>query len=288
MNNQVITNILFGPWRPKPHYPTYPPYCDGEYLEDRFFREFSWRNVQLPRTYIPVAWTTCYVDNNRRDLQRQLDTLSPLAKYFTVSQHDDAVMERLPPDTVVFSAGGNRGDIPIPLICSPIPDNVKGDLNVEKDIFCSFVGSMTHPVRHQLVNRFQSDPEFKFVTKGWGPSPTTDELATFVDITKRSKFALAPRGYGKTSFRLYEVMQLNTVPVYVSDEHWLPWTDVLDWNEFAVIVKAEEIEHLDMKLKNISDDRYQQMLDNLKEVWPKYFSMNALFGQICVRVHQLP
>ena len=65
------------------------------------------------------------------NIQNFLNSLDPNRKYFTVSQHDDAPREFLPPDTISFSAGGNRGNIPIPLICSRmenIPDN-------KKDIF---------------------------------------------------------------------------------------------------------------------------------------------------------
>ena len=36
-----------------------------------------------------------------------------------------------------------------------------------------------------------------------------------------SLFSLCPRGYGPTSFRLYESIQLGSIPVYIAedDEH---------------------------------------------------------------------
>ena len=52
-------------------------------------------------------------------------------------------------------------------------------------------------------------------------------------------------GYGKSSFRLYEILQLGSVPVYISDIHYLPWMDELDWNDFCVPVNADEIEEID-------------------------------------------
>ena len=87
--------------------------------------------------------------NRRRLIQPYLDAL-PDTKYFTVSQHDDAVAEKLPPGTISFEGGGNGNGIPLPLICSKLP-SVKTD--VDRDIFCSFVGSDTHPIRDRINRR---------------------------------------------------------------------------------------------------------------------------------------
>ena len=44
----------------------------------------------------------------------------------------------------------------------------------------------------------------------------------FKQLISESYFSL-PRGYGPTSFRLYESIKSGTVPVYISDEHFLPY-----------------------------------------------------------------
>ena len=46
---------------------------------------------------------------------------------------------------------------------------------------------------------------------------------TYEDYHIHSVFGLAPRGYGPTSFRLYETMQMDAVPIYISDVFWLPF-----------------------------------------------------------------
>ena len=51
----------------------------------------------------------------------------------------------------------------------------------------------------------------------------------FVELMSRSVFALCPRGYGRTSYRMYEALQLGCIPVYIHDEPWLPYADELDW-----------------------------------------------------------
>jgi hypothetical protein len=269
---------------PKPNYPTYPPYHQGLYLED-YFMEFLTKNrPHTSRYFIPVSWTSYY--NNGMPwnvLQGFLNSLNSLLPYYVVSQHDDAPAQRLPPNTLVFSAGGNYSGpncIPIPLICSPI---TKTD-TTNKDIFCSFVGSATHGIRNELFNTFKNDSDFLFTQGGWDIKVSEDKLNHFINTTSKSKFALCPRGYGKSSFRLYETMQLGTVPVYVSDDHYLPWTDELDWNEFCVLVKQKDIGDLKNILLNISTEKYDRMLNKIKQIYNDYFTLEGTCEQIIKRV----
>ena len=138
----------FKKFRPAPEYPVYPPYHEGAYLEDYFSDWFYSNNIETERKYIPVSWTTCYIDKKTEGLQESLDKLDRNGKYFTVSQYDDGISETLPPDTLQFNAGGNSGGIPIPLICSQMPIPAIDHKN--KTILASFVGSMTHPIRHEM------------------------------------------------------------------------------------------------------------------------------------------
>ena len=42
-----------------------------------------------------------------------------------------------------------------------------------------------------------------------------------------------PRGYGPTSFRLYESIEMQSIPIYISDEFILPYSNIIDWENFA-------------------------------------------------------
>lgn len=268
-------------YRPSPKYPVYPPYHTGLYLEDHFF-EYS-KDVEYPRTYIPIFWTTIYCDQLPINIQGILDRYPKDGKYFTVCQHDDAPRERLPLDTLVFSAGGNvinDQTIPIPLVCSAIPD---ADTTKPKDYFCSFVGSSTHPIREHLIRKYSTNPKFSFITGKWNAQVSEDNYNIFKNITQRSRFTLCPRGYGRTSFRLYECMQLGSVPVYVSDYHYLPYTDRINWNDIAVIVKPNEIEYLQDILENVSDEKWQFMRDKITRLYDQYFSLEG----VCMQIHRM-
>ena len=279
---QIYLNEKFSQFRPDPKYPTYPPYHEGYYLEDYFYNWFISQNLELDRYLIPVFWTTCYVDNCYYGIQNILDTIDKSKKYFTVAQHDDAIREILPPDTICFNAGGNGGGIPIPLVCSPIKDEVKP--KVEKDIFCSFVGSITHPIRNIMYQVLINNPKYIISAKNWTSSVSENDFNNFINITSRSIFGLAPRGYGKTSFRLYECMQLGTIPVYIYDDKFIPFEEDIDWNEFSVLISINDLQNLDNILCSYTDDRIKQMQNNLYKYWIENFTMESICKKIISKI----
>lgn len=272
-------------YRPAPKYPTYPPYHEGLYLEDYFY-EWS-KNKTFNRKYIPIFWTTLYCDNHRISIQNVLNRLNPSEKYFTVCQHDDAPREQVPKDTLIFSSGGHFDDkplIPLPSICSKIKNPI---LDKKRDIFCSFVGSSTHPLRSKMVSCLLNNKDYYLNINSWSASVPQEKFNEFKDITERSEFCLCPRGYGKSSCRMYECMQLGSIPVYVSDSHFLPWEDEINWEDICVIIKPEQINHIDEILKSINQQKKYFMLENIKNLYDKYFSLNGVCENIQKRVNNL-
>lgn len=274
--------VNFKHLRPPANYPVYPPYHKGLYLEEYFYNFYKANKTSFDKTgytLIPIFWTNIYNTNlNRHLIQPYLDVL-PAGKYFTVSQHDDAVTERLPEGTISFEAGGNKNGIPIPLICSQI--NKSNGPDLYRQILCSFVGSInTNPLRETIYNTFYNDTDFVFSTQQWCSAVSNNRLDTFIDITSRSIFSLCPRGYGAQSFRIYEVMQLGAIPVIVYDKEWFPFSDFIDWNTFAVLIHTSEIKSIKEKLLSKSKQEVEQMLEVGKHVYNTMFTMEGVSKQI--------
>jgi hypothetical protein len=272
--------------RPQPSYPTYPPYHVGEYLEDYFYKDYIKHSPNLKRDYIAVSWTTLYCENKTIELEQFLNSLDGNGSYFTIMQHDEAPKHKLPSDTICFSASQARPNplltnlIQIPVVCSRFPYKP----NNTKNIFCSFVGSYTNNIRLELQQLYGDKSDYYFSQQMWNPSIPKDRLDHFIDVASRSKFTLCPRGYGNTSFRMYEVMQLGSIPVYITDYWNLPWSDELNWQEFCVLVPHNEIHLIDEKLKNISDSQYQSMLERMNEVYESHFTLESLYPNIIKRL----
>lgn len=282
----------FSTLRPFPKYPLYPGnYVNpNEYLEQYFFDYFI-KNVvgqmkELKRHYMPIWWTNLSVDNHPLDVQKYINALDWNKKWFTVCQMDDGVRYNLPPDTLVFHAGGKSGNgnlVPIPLIASSIPENLKNP-DAKREIFASFVGTYTHPVRHEVYNTLKTNNAYYFNTpRAWSQTVSEQALNEFIKVTEQSLFCLAPAGYGDSSFRLYQAFELGAIPVYISDRpHWLPWKNELNWNELCVILNREDIPHMhDILVKKTLDvDGIIHMKRKIKEVYDEYFSLAGVSNKI--------
>lgn len=272
--------------RPKSLIPPYPNYHSGDYFEEFFLKRFlkEYPNMEVGGfKYIPIFWTNCYTNKSfygvNYDIQNTLNTLDDNQNYFTISQHDDCIYEKLPTNTIVFSMGGNKKNeniIPIPLICSPIKYK-----KTKKNIKVSFVGSLTHPLREEIFNHFRNDSDFIFHVKNWELSADKLHIDRFNEITSKSYFTLSPRGYGATSFRLYEALQMDSIPIYVYDTLWLPWQDEIDWSKISVLVKREDISNI----KNMIDNQnYDTMIEYKNQIYDDYFTYDGTYNNIIKRL----
>jgi hypothetical protein len=272
------------PW----NYPPYPPYHEGLYLEEYFYSFYvSNKNLfdDIGYTLIPIFWTSAYI--NQINVQPYIDFLPKGKKYFCVSQHDDSVKEKLPENTIIFSAGGNSGGIPIPLVCSSA---IKEDtiLARKKDIFCSFVGSRTHSVRERMISQFDNDIDFYIRSNVWSFNIESRAKQQFFDITSRSKFTLCPRGYGAQSFRFYEALQLGSIPIYIHDDNiFRPYSDIIDWDTFSITIHVNDIANLKNILKLIPEPQIDTMVMIGREVYNKFFKMENLPHQILTHLRKI-
>ena len=106
---------------------------------------------------------------------------------------------------------------------------------------------------------------------GWTPEVNRQLQEVFLETTVNSRFALAPRGYGRSSFRFFECFLLGTIPVYVwNDVNWLPFQDSIDYNRLCVVLHVSELHKLEQILTSIDENQYRQM-------WAYYETIKHLF-----------
>lgn len=266
----------------------YPPFKNGRYMEEYFYDYIIAHKdeIETDMVYIPIFWTN--LQNHPAFLKQKQNYEILLSrvflfypqdtKYFTVVQHDDGPQLKLPKDTTIF--GACTGTIPLPLIYEDIDNQLLNKRrNKNKELFASFVGTLTHRVRERVVNTVQGIENIKLITKphsDWTSSVSSSAADLFVDLTLNSRFCLAPRGYGRSSFRFFEAMLLDCIPVYFwNDIEWLPYKDILDYSKFSVSIQEEDIGKTLEILKLISEEKYVSMLEEIKKV-RHYFSLEGM------------
>jgi hypothetical protein len=265
----------------------YPPFKKGRYMEEYVY-EYLTENkddIKTNYVYLPVFWTHLqnhpgFTSNKQKYnilLQQAFLNMPSDTKYFTVVQHDDGPQLDLPHHTIVF--GACSGTVPLPLIYEDTTERLLQTPRLpKKDLLASFVGtSTTHPLRNEMFLLLSRKHGIKFHIKElWAVSVPEEDAKAFITATLHSKFCLAPRGYGRSSFRFFEAMLLDTIPVYFwNDVEWLPYKEKIDYSRFSVSIQQNDIPKTYEILRSISQEKYVSMIEELKRV-RHYFTLEGM------------
>lgn len=266
--NNAIHKVL--PEFQQRQFHSYPPDNKEEFERWFFENTYSGELIGKDRTYLPVFWTAYWCNNGygrktgaAKRLQHFIDQIPRNKKYWTICQYDDGPMVDFKDlDIKIFGMSGGRIDYPIPLLCQPHKYEFPG---INKDIFCSFVGADTHPIRRELIKEFEGKPDCYVTFK-------KHKMEDYCKILARSVFALCPRGYGKNSFRCQEGMHYGCIPIYVSTpgEFILPYS--MDFDFFGTMIEAGGIPGLYDKLKSIPSELIDVRKSSISEYYRKFFT----------------
>eukprot|EP00438_Fugacium_kawagutii_P036597 Skav217807 [mRNA] locus=scaffold889:12292:13224:+ [translate_table: standard] len=269
----------------------------GPWIENHWIQNFSqrWfhratgtklRDIFGPFIPIFVPWVDLAVKNRgyppgmMEMLQRGM---RPDVLYVTVSQHDLGIFGGVEPpiphmaNLLVFSAGGN-GHVPIPLLKEsqqPLPLIPIAS----RRIFVSFVGrARTHAsVRSPMKYRAES----------WGNMTGKEVFVSFermkdwTPVLQSSSLILVPRGWGRSSFRCGEMLQMGRVPLYVWDD--IPWTFYPVLWEKELIGFSANINTLEKVLDHIATlglDYLEAMERRILKMRRSHFSYEGIVDQI--------
>ncbi len=238
---------------------------DGPWVENTFYDYWiSKRRSQEGMIYLPIFWTDVCVQfpDIYKTIEIFLKTLDPSLRYFTVIQNSngfDAL--EIPEDLslTLFVAGTNA--YPTKYTLYPIP-LLKKELRYhegKRNTLVSFAGTIKG---YSDYKQIRSRMAALAVDRGWKLYSGTH----WEQIMRDSTFSLCPRGWGPTSFRLFESVQNGSIPVIIWDDTlFLPYPD-LDWTSFCVILHADDIETLGDVIKRISPERIQEMQNTMTAV----------------------
>jgi Exostosin family len=268
----------------KTHY-VYPPY-NNMIFEEYFYNYYISNNINIENyEYLPIFWTSFYMSKDygridMNDLQIYLNQLPRNKKYFTIIQYDDGILQNIDNlDIFIFGQGGKltKNDLkkigyPIPLNCLPSNFTKK-----ERNIKCSFIGVINgrHSIREKLRNELLNDNNFLISEK--------IDYNSFLDILEKSEFTLCPRGYGLTSFRICESLQHESIPIYVSDNFWLPFKDEFNFTDIGFLINENEIYKI-KNIINISTEEKNKLLEKGKEIYKQFFDYEGCSKEIIKKI----
>eukprot|EP00253_Pinus_taeda_P005818 PITA_05818 len=139
---------------------------------------------------------------------------------------------------------------------------------LERPLLAFFAGGNHGPVRPILFKHWKNGTDDDMQVHEYLPNGLS-----YLDFLKKSRYCLCPSGYEVASPRIVEAIYTECVPVIISKDYALPFSDVLNWTSFSVQVPVSEIPNLKTILQSIPVKRYVEMQSKLKQV-QKHFTIN--------------
>tara|TARA_R100000234_G_scaffold31405_1_gene18480 strand:+ start:43 stop:936 length:894 start_codon:yes stop_codon:yes gene_type:complete len=274
----------------------YPPHqAYNPMIEERAYSFFKTRqDLESEYTYIPIQWTSWHINPGGEyglnaqpliDYCNKLTSNNPNEKFFTVVQYDGGTLVPIDNCRIFASSGDFSSPLgknstyePIPLLCEP-HDGVPNEIRQYK---VGYAGSNTHPIREKCNQVMSNLSDYKFVISY---NLNHNHTKVFRDILYNSVFALSPRGFGPASFRMYEAIQMQCVPIYVSDVMWLPFTNYIEWDKMCLLINPNEIESIPQKVDDLLESgEYQSMVDYGQEMYEKHLTWDGCLNTIAQMV----
>ncbi|KAK9049833.1 hypothetical protein SSX86_031198 [Deinandra increscens subsp. villosa] len=137
----------------------------------------------------------------------------------------------------------------------------------QRRVLAFFAGGVHGPIRPILLEHWENkDPDVqvhKYLPKG----------VSYMEMLRQSKYCISPSGYEVASPRMVEALYTGCVPVLIKDHYVAPFSDVLNWKSFSVVVQIEDIPNLKKILMGISTRQYLRMQRRGKQV-KRHFEVN--------------
>lgn len=113
----------------------------------------------------------------------------------------------------------------------------------------------------------------------------------FIENIAGSDYTVCMRGQGNFSVRLYEVLSLGRIPVYVDTDGLLPFTHVLPWRELCVWVEAHEVAHVAEKVADfhhaLSPAAFVERQRELRAIWERWLTPRGFYGNFHLHFPEL-
>jgi hypothetical protein len=151
----------------------------------------------------------------------------------------------------------------------------------EADLLFSFRGGRTHRCRKDVLRlrhgRAIVEASSGFLFHDSRSTAFVEQQRRFLDLLKRSKFVLCPRGHGTSSIRLLETLASGRVPVIISNA-WVPPSEP-DWASFSLRVPEGRIDDVPQILED-RESAFETMAHKASEAYQRFFAPPVAFDNL--------
>lgn len=235
-----------------------------------------------------TLFTFKFVKYNLQHLNQKIENLKYINSgkphiVFDFSNQNSPLFEN--PNLYYFKTSCNKENhdvkkhISIPLFPLYMFTDEEIEESEDRLVLASFRGDLKNNLRKKLIEYntvdliikdesireldLSEDLEYKILNH--------ENLESYVNLLYNSKFTLLPRGSSVgLSYRLIESMSAGSIPVIISDNHVLPFSDMINYNKFSISIKEKSVKNLEKNLKKIKN--LNELQNNLTVIYNIYFS----------------
>jgi hypothetical protein len=250
--------------------------CSGPFLEEEFIRRYLNRPLSFFSPFIPlfVPWfahfksvDAYYYPGFARQVTQQL---RPDYLYLTIAESDfglsgTQISYQPPPANILILSPSGQGHIAVPwLQCNHLA------AKKTKTHFLSFCGnprsSRTRKVILEAARSVFGRDMFEYRGDDWE------------GVSQESLFGFAPRGLAVGTYRTFELIRMETIPIVATDDLlWLPYYPGLDWTKFAILTTAAELPRAAARVRAMRPEEIEEMHAELHRVSVEFFQWDAFF-----------
>lgn len=110
------------------------------------------------------------------------------------------------------------------------------------------------------------------------------ERREFVDTILNSDYSLVCRGGGNFSYRLYEVLSLGRIPLFIDTDCLLPYDHIVNWKEFCLWVDEKQVEDIAKIVADfhygISDEQFRTMQFKARQVYDEWLCPTGYYKNL--------
>ncbi|WP_200387889.1 exostosin domain-containing protein [Thiocapsa imhoffii] len=163
--------------------------------------------------------------------------------------------------------------------------------------FCGFSGSAAE--RKEVIGRLRTSKAIKtrFILReryfggAWDKEKNGFDFKRlqiirkeYVDNLYAGDYVLCVRGYGNYSARFYESLCAGQIPLFVDTDCALPYSDIIDYEEFIIRITSSEIPFVGEFLADINasftDEEFRWRKQRARQVWLNHLAPKGFFASM--------
>eukprot|EP00933_Yihiella_yeosuensis_P038287 TRINITY_DN32228_c0_g1_i1.p1 TRINITY_DN32228_c0_g1~~TRINITY_DN32228_c0_g1_i1.p1 ORF type:complete len:372 (+),score=54.18 TRINITY_DN32228_c0_g1_i1:146-1261(+) len=167
----------------------------------------------------------------------------------------------------------------------------------QRKLLAAFCGhaSQSTPFREATIESWNKESDIEIVLSDVGRQWLSRDWPTahpsksqYASLMRDSDFSLCTRGDQLATRRVFESLSFGTIPVILADDWLLPFDEIINWQEIAVIVKQHAWTTVPELLRSISASERCLMRKRGLEIFKKYFSdvLGNIEGFFAVMTHR--